>query len=68
MTSQGHRVGKLWNHSLLIGKGTRLVKQSQAHQTQMPRAAKEESKNQGDREKTVRNAVNQTSQVLPSNI
>lgn len=48
MTSQGHRAGKLWNYSLLIGKGTRLVKQSQAHQTQMPRAAKEESKTQVD--------------------
>ena len=48
MTSQGHRAGKLWNHSILIGQGTRLVKQSQAHQTQMPQAAKEESKKQED--------------------
>lgn len=48
MTCQGHRAGKLWNHSILIGKGTRLVKQSQAHQTQMPQAAKEESKKQED--------------------
>lgn len=54
----GHRAGKLWNHSILIGKGTRLVKQSQAHQTQMPQAAKGKVKEARGLRKDCRNAAN----------